>query len=650
MPKILSLIIFIMFCAARAFPQHQNILISSSNDPEEPTIFINTQNTTQLVGGANINNVYTSADGGYTWSIGTIASQSYGVWGDPCCIADTAGNFYFFHLSWPPSGNWIDRIVCQKSTDGGLTWNNGSFMGLNGNKAQDKEWAVVDPANNNIYVTWTQFDVYGSANPVHKSIIRFAKSSDEGQTWSAAVKINEIDGDCIDSDNTVEGAVPAVGPNGEIYTSWAGPAGLVFDRSLNGGDTWLEEDIIVSDFPGGWDYTIPGIYRCNGLPVTVCDLSNGLYRGNIYINWTDQRNGSEDTDVWLSKSSDGGNTWSAPIRVNDDPPGKQQFFTWMTVDQLTGYLWFVWYDRRNYSDDNTDVYMATSTDGGETFINFKVSEEPFIPTTNVFFGDYNNITAHNNVIRPIWTRLHQNQLSVWTAIVQTDSVIANGIRLDLKAYLEGPFNGTDMNTDLTGLTDFPLSQPYNTAPWNYDGTESVASIPANIVDWVLVELRDATAAATATAATVIARQAAFLMNDGSFQSPDGTGLQQFNNLTIQHSLFVVIWHRNHLGILSSNPLTLSGEVYSYDFTSGLEQVYGGINAHREIGPGIWGMMAGEGFNNDEIDNSDKNEIWQAQMGSTGYLTADFNMDGVVNDLDKIELWNQNTGKASQIVE
>ena len=119
----------------------------------------------------------------------------------------------------------------------------------------------------------------------------------------------------------------------------------------------------------------------------------------------------------MVKSTDGGDTWSAPVRVNDDESGKHQFFTWMTVDQITGKLWFVFYDRRNYPDLRTDVYMAVSDDGGETFTNFKVSEEPFIPDTGHFFGDYNNISAVNDVVRPIWTRLHNGQMSILTAIV-----------------------------------------------------------------------------------------------------------------------------------------------------------------------------------------------------------------------------------------
>ncbi len=402
-----------------SFSQHTNILIhyeSGYNSPEEPTIVIDPLNTNNLVAGANINNYYYSTDGGYNWEKG-ILSSTYGVMGDPCLIVDTAGHFYFFHLSNPQAGSWIDRIVCQKTEDGGQTWNDGSFMGLNGTKAQDKEWAIVDRNNNNIYVTWTQFDDYGSSNPNDKSDIHFSRSTDGGESWTEALRINKVSGDCIDDDNTVEGAVPAVGPNGEIYVAWAGPEGIVFDRSLDQGNTWLDEDIFVCDFPGGWNYIISGISRCNGLPVTVCDLSPGPNNGTIYINWTDQRNGEDDTDVWMCKSSDGGNTWSEAVRVNDDPPGKQQFFTWITIDQTNGYLYFVFYDRRNYDDNNTDVYMAVSRDGGETFINFKISESPFLPYHGVFFGDYTNITAHNDIIRPIWARLNDGDLSIWTAIV-----------------------------------------------------------------------------------------------------------------------------------------------------------------------------------------------------------------------------------------
>lgn len=162
--------------------------------------------------------------------------------------------------------------------------------------------------------------------------------------------------------------------------------------------------------------------RSNGFPVTVCDTSQGPYRGTVYINWTDQRNETSDTDVWLVKTSDNGDTWSDPIRVNDDPAGKHQFFTWMTIDQTNGFLYFVFYDRRNYDDSKTDVYMAVSKDGAETFTNFKISETPFFPRSDIFFGDYTNITAYNDMVRPIWTRLENGQLSLWIALIDLNSI------------------------------------------------------------------------------------------------------------------------------------------------------------------------------------------------------------------------------------
>ncbi len=437
MRTILLIVLGVISLAFHAAAQHQNIMITNNRSPEEPSIFINPQNTTEIVAGSNIDNVFHSSDGGYTWDTDVLVSPPYGVWGDPVIIADTAGDFYFFHLSNPSNGNWIDRIVCQKSTDGGKTWNTGSYMGLNGTKAQDKQWAVVDHETNTIYVTWTQFDQYGSSSPEHKSSIMFSKSTDGGMTWSPAKKINEVDGDCVDDDNTTEGAVPAVGPNGEVYVAWAGPEGLVFDRSTDGGEHWLDDDIIIGPFPNGWAFDIPGISRCNGLPITLCDLSEGPNRGTIYVNWTDQRNGEDDTDVWLAKSEDGGFSWSDPIRINDDEPGHQQFLTWMDIDQTTGELWFVFYDRRAHSSSSnlTDVYMAYSKDGGETITNFKISETPFTPWSSVFFGDYNNVSAHNGVVRPIWTRLEQGALSVWTAIIDVNAVgipQANRIPFDLE--------------------------------------------------------------------------------------------------------------------------------------------------------------------------------------------------------------------------
>ncbi len=420
--------LILLFCivfSVELLAQFPNVLISTTNSPEEVSIAINPKNTNQIVAGANLNNSYRSNDAGVTWSVQTLVCSAYGVWGDPFLIWDTANTCYYMHLSNPPSGgSWIDRIVVQKSTDFGQNYTTCTYTGKNGAKAQDKQWAVVNPTNNEIHVTWTQFDNYGSSAPADSSIILYSKTTDEGTTWSTPKRISHYAGDCVDSDNTVEGAVPAIGPLGELYVSWAGPKGLVFQKSLDGGVTWLTTETIINSFPGGWDYAINGLQRCNGLPFTYCDLSNGPYKGTIYINWSDQSTGANDGDIWMIKSTNNGTTWSAPKRVNDDAPGKQQFMSNMTIDQVTGYVYVLFYDRRNFSSGtNTDVYMAVSQDGGTTYTNYKVNANAFTPSASYFFGDYIGISAHNNVIRPIWMQMTSSgNLSVYTALINPTTV------------------------------------------------------------------------------------------------------------------------------------------------------------------------------------------------------------------------------------
>lgn len=426
----LLLLVSLLACQRKAAPtaaqlpaEVPNIMIDQGGfvGPCEPSIAIDPTAPGRVVAGAILDRVYYSEDGGKTWQKNKLRSP-YGVYGDPVIQADYAGNFFYAHLSNPGgssfSENWLDRIVIQRSEDGGKTWNEGAFTGLRPPHDQDKHWLATDPRNNHLYITWTEFDEYDSRDPEDHSRILFSKSTDGGLNWSEAVAINQFEGNCLDGDETTEGAVPAVGPNGEVYVAWSYDEVIYFDRSPDGGETWLEEDIVIATQPGGWAFDIPGIFRCNGMPITVADFSDGPNRGTIYVNWSDQRNGTDDTDIWLSSSKDGGITWSPPVRVNDDAPGKHQFFTWMDIDQTTGYLYFVFYDRRAYSDERTDVYLAWSTDGGQSFTNRRISEKPFIPSAGVFFGDYNDISAHDGRVRPIWTRLEEGRLSVWTALVE----------------------------------------------------------------------------------------------------------------------------------------------------------------------------------------------------------------------------------------
>ncbi|MBN1338654.1 MAG: hypothetical protein JXA03_04985 [Bacteroidales bacterium] len=232
---------------------------------------------------------------------------------------------------------------------------------------------------------------------------------------------------------------------------------------------------------------------------------------------------------------------------------------------------------------------------------------------------------------------------------QIDFEVVHDKIMDIMVFLEGPYNGTDMNTTLLISGLIPFNQPYNTAPWNYSGTEFVPSMPNSaIVDWILVELRDAPDASSAWSSTMVAQQAAFLLKDGSVAGTDGLSLLRFSNISVQNSLFAVIRHRNSIGIITANSLNRTNGIYSYNFTSDANVVYGGNIAHKELAPGAWGLTGADGNADGQINNPDKINIWLQQSGQNGYLPGDFNLDAQVNNTDKNELWKPNTGLGGQV--
>ncbi len=415
----------IIFCLANPFIWGQNIKRVQLPEPSgntyeyaqvEPSIAIDPNNPKLMIAGSVLSDYYYSKNGGKKWKSSTLTS-TYGVYGDPVMMFDLKSRAYYFHLSHYPKATHLDRIVCQSTDKVCKPFTDGSFPKPNGSKVQDKHWTVVNPKNNEIYMTWTQFDAYDSDNPMDSSFIMFSKSVDQGASWTDPMRISKFGGDCRDGDETVEGAVPAVGPDGTLYVTWTGPKGLVMQKSSDGGQSWMPKEKEIEPQFGGWTINVPGIYRANGLPILKCDLSNGPNRGTLYLNWCDQKNGENDTDVWLMKSTDGGITWSERIKVNQDQGGKHQFFTWMTIDQSSGFIYFVYYDRRNYDDTQTDVYLSVSRDGGLSFQDVKISETPFTPDENVFFGDYLNIDAVEGEIRPIWPRMDDRKISLWVALI-----------------------------------------------------------------------------------------------------------------------------------------------------------------------------------------------------------------------------------------
>ncbi len=246
--------------------------------------------------------------------------------------------------------------------------------------------------------------------------------------------------------------------------------------------------------------------------------------------------------------------------------------------------------------------------------------------------------------------------NVYSRMYESSKLSNSGFQLNLSILLEGPFNGLGMNTNLNNNNFLPLSQPYgpilpyydnNSPVWYYTGPESVVSIPANVVDWVLVQVRDADSPQNATSATILGTQAAFLMFNGSIVALDGASNITFD-VTVNQGLYAVVFQRNHLGVMSSSPLIEIAGTYSYDFRTSSDKVYGGANGYKELAPGKWGMVAGDGNGSGIIGNTDETSVWRIDLGSSGYYGGDYDMNAVVQNTDETELWKINLNSGGQV--
>ncbi|MCC6396166.1 MAG: hypothetical protein IT282_04045 [Bacteroidetes bacterium] len=224
-----------------------------------------------------------------------------------------------------------------------------------------------------------------------------------------------------------------------------------------------------------------------------------------------------------------------------------------------------------------------------------------------------------------------NQNQIMPHVVSHGQVRIRPLSVNLKAMLQGPYVAGSMATTLHTMGVLPPSHPYAGSPWLHAGTESVTSAPAGIVDWVLVELRTGTAASTKAGT-----RAAFIRNDGAIVDLDAASPVAFPGLPAG-SYYVVLRHRNHLAVMSANPLPLSSSSALYDFTTGPEKVTGGDV--KDLGSGVYGLWTGDvnangvvkynGSGNDRL--AVLTRIGGADVNATvsGYYPEDVNLNGIV---------------------
>lgn len=304
-------------------------------------------------------------------------------------------------------------------------------------------------------------------------------------------------------------------------------------------------------------------------------------------------------------------------------------------------------------DGNISFYRKVSSESGYDYLRFTIDgSEKEKWSGNVSWG-YESFAVSKGTHTFKWNYTKdQNTIGGsdcgWVDMITFPPVVTFR-NIEVKVFLQGPYNGTEMDTYLNTGGYIPQNQPYASQPWNYQGSIGLQGDPvADAVDWALVELREtAGGASTATSSTMIAKMAGLLLKNGNVVAVDGSSPLVFAG-SINDNLYVVVHHRNHLSVMSSGPMQEVNGTYSWDFSSDPYQAYGGGLAHTNLGNGVFGMTAGDGDASGQIGTGDKNDVWALQAGTSGYTPGDFNLDANVTNGDKIDLWAPNSGKGTQV--
>ena len=441
-------------------PNDRNHILQSNNSTQNP------------VGSLYGANYFYSLDAGLNWG-GSVQGAGGANSGDPTTAINLDGRMFvgYIHSNGGQGVSYSD--------DDGATWtpvlvanSAGGFSSLLDKNHMWIDNSPVSPYEGNLYNAWTDF---GGSNDTD---IEISRSTTDGESWDSPINISAA----INAGSHNQGVNIQTGPNGEVYAVWAiydswpsDESAIGMARSFDGGETWDTPRRIITNIRGIRTTETSKNMRVNSFPTMAVDISNGPNSGNIYITWSNIGvpgvNNGPDMDVYVAVSTDNGETFAEPIRVNTDEPGlgKEHYFPWITSDPVSGNLAIIFYDDRNVSSTQVETFCATSIDGGQTWEDFLVSDVAFTPSpipglAGGYMGDYLGIAARDRMVYPVWP---DNRLGYMMTFI---SPFELGPPPDQPWIIFESVEVNDVNTNNNGQLDFNEEATLNVAMVNIGDT------------------------------------------------------------------------------------------------------------------------------------------------------------------------------------